>query len=89
MSALIFVSPLAVIAMVCLWLGFKGRIWLFVAWAVFWIAVTVIGVTYLASGASPVQVIVTMGGGMALFQISVYATGFLAKRAREWNVDND
>ena len=87
MSALIFVSPLAVIAMVCLWLGFKGRVWLFVAWAAFWVAATVLIAVYIFASASPAQVIMILGGGMLLFQISVFAAGFLGKRAREWKVE--
>ncbi|MFT6023839.1 MAG: hypothetical protein ACI9PY_001958 [Ascidiaceihabitans sp.] len=88
MSPLIFVSPLAVVAVVCLWLGWTMRIWLFVAWAAFWVAATVLFTVYLIAGASPVPVIMTLGGGMLLFQISIFGAGVLIRRARDWNKDD-
>ena len=83
MSPLLFVAPIAVIAMVSLWMGWMGRIWLFVAWAAFWTAVVVITLTYVFSSTSGFGLIALMGAAVAVIMSCVFAMGWLAQRARK------
>lgn len=83
MSALLFAAPLAVIAVISLWMGWKGLIWAFVYWAVCWIALVALASFYVFGGTSPNMLIMTMVAGALLFLVSTFGAGYLAMRARD------
>jgi hypothetical protein len=82
MSSLIFASPLAVSAMISLWLGFKMRFVMFVAWlsTCVTIAILLMVATFgdgTLSGSS-----FTLLAALMLFQSSAFMLGILVARAR-------
>ena len=82
MSSLIFVSPLAVSAMISLWLGFKMRLIVFAAWLVICVTVAILlMVTAFGDGTLSGKGLMLLATLM-LFQCSAFMLGVLVARAR-------
>lgn len=82
MSSLIFVSPLAVSAMISMFLGWKMRLIMFGAWLSVCIAVALLlmKVTFGDTVFSPSGL--TLLGALMMFQVAAFGSGLLIARAR-------
>ena len=82
MSSLIFVSPLAVSAMISLWLGLKMRLIVFAAWLAICVTVAILlMVTAFGDGTLSGTGLMLLATLM-LFQCSAFMLGVLVARAR-------
>lgn len=82
MSSLIFVSPLAVSAMVSLWLGFKMRLIMFGAWVSICLAIALFLMKYSFGDETFVGPGMTLLGSLAIFEFTAFGLGLLVGRAR-------
>lgn len=82
MSSLIFVSPLAVSAMISLWFGFKMRLIVFAAWLAICVTVAIfLMVTAFGDGTLSGTGLMLLATLM-LFQCSAFMLGILGAWAR-------
>lgn len=89
MSSLILVSPLAVSAMISLWLGFKMRLIMFAIWLVICCAIAILlmqgvfgKITFSDAGFKLLTTLI-------VFQMCVFVMGVLFCRARLHRQQND
>lgn len=82
MSFLVFVSPMAVSAMISLWLGFRMRFIMFGAWLSICAALTILLLRSVFGAGVASEAGVTLLGVLVVFEISAFAIGLLIARAR-------
>lgn len=82
MSSLIFASPLAVSAMISLWLGFKMRFVMFVAWLSTCVTITILLMVATFGDGTLSGSSFTLLAALMLFQSSAFMLGILVARAR-------
>ncbi len=82
MSSLVFVSPMAVSAMISLWLGFRMRFIMFGAWLSICAALTLLLLRGLFGAEAVSGPGLTLLAILTVFEMSAFAIGLLIARAR-------